>query len=145
MTKQELLDKLTAQVVRVMKVEEEIREPGDSKIDANIRTYSVHVMQQQGGDEAAVGKVAFYTVDEGTAQERALWLRKVQRPANQYADAVAYLRAQGFVRFRSEEEHPDHGYAIMRVWTDQGNGTVAEQRVLLYYDAQGNPAHSLIG
>lgn len=59
-------------------------------------------------------------------------------------EALAYLSSLGYIRTSVIERHPDLGFAIARVWADNGNGTVSEKQVMIYYDKDGKPAHKEI-
>jgi len=65
-------------------------------------------------------------------------------PRKMYQDAVTYLSSQGFIRFERERLHPENGYAVLKVYKDNGDGTATEQRILLFYDADSRPAHRVL-
>lgn len=132
MNKQELIDSLTADVSRVVRVD---RQADVNKQAVGVTTYVANVMELAGRNQLVGRNIVFYVLDEGLPSEVAYYKDRLHRPSTFLNDVMVYMDAIAvLVAYEITSISPENGYALARAWQDNGDGTATERQVILFYD-----------
>lgn len=131
MNKTQLLADIESKVLKVVATKEEADEV---KNTVGVKMYVTHIMEQNG--ESVSGRnIGWYTIDEGTAQEKA-FLRDAVNPKNVARDAViTYLDGLSptpYIRSTNVVVNEENLSATAQVVKDNGDGTATEKRVFVF-------------
>lgn len=138
MTKQELIQYIEANVVRIINAPEVLPADHQKNINAaGITTYNVNALVEQQDGTAKAENFFFYVVDEGTADEKAFPMEKFDfTPTTLRDEALAYIEhlenSGTFERVTVDQVKTDKEYILATALEKQSDGTLHEKRIALY-------------
>ena len=143
MNKIQLLADIESKVLKVVATKEEADEVKNA---VGVKMYITHIMEQNG--ESVSGRnIGWYTIDEGTAEEQALFRDKVT-PKNVARDAViAYLDGltpATFIRHTLGAINEENLSARASVVVNNGDGTGTEKQIFMFKNAGKSIEHVVL-
>lgn len=137
MDKTELLADITAKSLKVVSTTEEI---DVAKNNAGVRSYITNVIEQNG--ERVTGRnIGWYTIDEGTANEKAFYRDQIvpKSVARDLIDTyMVTISPSPYIRYEIKSVNEENRSAEVSVIKDVGGGSATKLDILVYKNG-GNP------